>query len=443
MGNPRNKQLTIYIPAIIIVAVLALVPFHGFLTVWGSAIIGHYTLIRLWKEVLLAVCFIAAIYIFLKDKKIRDLFFKTRLTQLIIGFLIIELIWGLVAHSTGGVNTKALFYGWLSDTRYLIFFLVTLVISKKTSLIEKRSLKIIMYPAVIVVLFGLLQILVLPKDFLIHFGYGPNTIYPYETINHNSNYIRIFSTLRGANPLGAYLLLPLSLATILLIKGKKVWYNGLFILAGVAVMIFTFSRSAWLGLIVALALSIYFGIKDKETKNRLLYLAVILGMLLCLTAIAGRHNTRIQNVLFHTQTHSKVKQTSDGQHGLALKKGIKDIATHPLGRGPGTSGPASVYNSKLQRSPENYYLQMGQETGWLGLAVFLAINVYIVLSLWARKEDTLSLALLTSFAGLVICNLLLPAWSDDTLAYLWWGLAAVVIATKPKIGKFKDSRTII
>ncbi|MEI9913731.1 MAG: O-antigen ligase family protein [Candidatus Saccharibacteria bacterium] len=439
MDKADIKKLSIYIPACLILLIFALIPFHAFLTVWGSSLFGHYTAIRLWKEYLLVVCVLGAAVIFSTDRKVRELFYRSKLIQLILVFLVIELVWGTFSYNAGDVNTKALLYGWLSDTRYLIFFLVTLVISKKTALLRNKSIKFVIWPAVIVILFGLLQFLVLPKDFLSHFGYGPNTIYPFETINHNSQYLRIASTLRGANPLGAYLLVPLSLAAVLLMRRRKTWQMIIFIIAGTAVMIFSFSRSAWLGLIIALALAIYWGIKNREVKKRLLYVAVILVIVAGALFVIERNNSRVQNIVFHSQTNSAIKTTSDQAHSNAITTGLKQFATKPLGTGPGTAGASSVYNNHPANIPENYYLQIGLETGWLGLVVFLAINLLVALSLWRRRGDALSLALLISLIGLIVCNLLLEAWSDDTLCYLWWGLAGIAIAIKPKIGASKNN----
>ena len=50
----------------------------------------------------------------------------------------VQIIWGIVAYAAHQVSAEALGYGWLSDTRYLIFFLVVWVIaatarSQKTS----------------------------------------------------------------------------------------------------------------------------------------------------------------------------------------------------------------------------------------------------------------------------------------------------------------------
>ncbi len=209
----KNKQLAVYIPTVLIVLILVLLPFHAFLTVWGSSLFGHYTALRLWKELLVFVCLVGAVIIFSTDKAIRQMFYRSRLIQLMVLYFAIELIWGIVARQRGDVNTKALFYGWLSDCRYLVFFLITLIVAKKTSLLKNLAPKIVLYPAAIVIIFGLLQIFVLPHNFLSHFGYGTATIAPYETINSNNHLIRIASTLRGANPLGAYLIVPLTLTT--------------------------------------------------------------------------------------------------------------------------------------------------------------------------------------------------------------------------------------
>lgn len=348
-------------------------------------------------------------------------------------YFVILLIFGFVSYATHHVDTKALFYGWLSDSRYLIFFLATLIFASKTKLLNNKAIKLVLLPATIVILFGLLEIFVLPRNFLTHFGYNSKTIMPYQTINNNSRYVRILSTLRGSNPLGAYLVIPLSLATVLFIRGKKRWQTVVIFLAGLIVMFFSYSRSAWIGLAVAVALSIYWGLKSKKIKKSLLYIAIGMLVILGITAIIERHNHRFQNIFFHTQTHSASKISSDQAHINYLRAGFDQLITEPLGKGPGTAGPASVYNNHPARISENYYIQIGQEVGWLGLVVFIAINILVALSLWARRQDTLSLALLTSFIGLAVVNMVLPAWTDDTLCYLWWGLAAIAIAQKPKI----------
>jgi hypothetical protein len=145
----------------------------------------------------------------------------------------------------------------------------------------------------------------------------------------------------------------------------------------------------------------------------------------CIT-LTFRNNATFQNVFLHTQTNSVIKTTSDQGHTSALQNGLSNLVHDPLGHGPGTAGPASVYNRRAPaRIAENYFIQIGQETGWLGLVLFLAINIVIGLKLWQRRDQALALGLLAALVGLSFVNLLSHAWTDDTLCYLWWGLAAI------------------
>jgi hypothetical protein len=430
MKSITNKYDIVAVAGYLILVVLVLIPFHAFLSVWASAIFGHYTIFRLWKEAILLVTLIACIYLFFRDQKLRQSILSSKIFILIIAYLAVQVIWGLIAYAHHDLSKKALLYGLLLNCRFLIFFLVAWAISMRTNLLKSRAIKIVIWPAIVVIVFGLLQIFILPKNFLSHFGYSLNTIPPYETINSNSAYLRIESTLRGANPLGAYMLIPVSLASVLFFRFKKSWRKVLFISAALVVLIFSFSRSAWAGSIVAISFSIFYSVKSRSTRERLMILGLVIFLLIGSLAVVFRNNTRVQNIVLHTQTHSVVKTTSDQGHSSAVKAGIKDIATNPLGKGPGSAGPASAYNNHSPRIAENYYVQIGQETGVIGLILFLSINLYIGVLLWRQKQDNLSLALLASFLGIFVINMLSHAWSDDTLAYLWWGLAGVAIGSK-------------
>jgi hypothetical protein len=419
---------------------LALMPFHAFLTVWLASGIGHYTAVRLWKEVILFVCLIGILYLLITDSKIRSHTLPRRLVQLIVLYATVQVIWGLVALDRHSVSLKALGYGLLINLRFLVFFLVVWSTALRTNKVRAQWFKLTIIPAVIVVVFGLLEVFVLPRDFLAHFGYNATTIVPYETINHNVHYIRYMSFLRGANPLGAYLLVPFSVMSVYLVRGRR---DPRFIalwLATLAMLFFTYSRAAWLGAIVVLVLVVPLtGLRSKRVR-KLVYAAAPLALLVLIVGGLGlRHNTRFQNTFLHTQSHSAVASTSDAGHASALKSGIHDLVHQPLGRGPGTAGPASVYNNHPARIAENYFIQVGQETGWLGLLLFLLINVGVGYLLWLRRADPLALALFASLIGLSIVNMLSHAWADDTLAYVWWGLAGIAVSILPEVADKEKS----
>ena len=284
---------------------------------------------------------------------------------------------------------------------------------------------------------GLLQIFILPHDFLRHFGYGPHTIPVIETINNNLHYIRIASTLRGANPLGAYLLIPISLLTVLLLNPKRrTWLQAGFLVELLLVLFFSFSRSAWIGAALSIGLILLLSVRTRP--SRIMTLSII-GALVVAGAgltVAFHRSPRFENFVFHTQKHSAVRTTSDENHLTALKTNAKDILRQPLGRGPGTAGPASLYNVGHQpRIAENYFVQVAQETGWLGFSLFMLINAGVGYLLWLRRADPLALSLFASLIGLTFINLLSHAWADDTLAYVWWGLAGIAMAPDSKAGQ--------
>ncbi len=427
------KYRILWLVTTIVMVVILLIPFHAFLTVWGSSLVGHYTALRLWKEVLLLVSIAGVLYLVMTDGKIRSHTLTRRLVWLILVYIAVNIVWGLVAFHQHTLTAKAFGYGIIVNLRFLIFFLITWALALRTSRLRKSWQWLVLAPAAVVVLFGLLQALVLPHNFLNHFGYGPNTIEPFETINHNAQYLRIASTMRGANPLGAYLLIPISLLAGLLITGRRGWpYVSLFV-GCLLTLFFSFSRSAWIGAAMALTA---IGIHYLDRK----YLKQAIAAIICVVLLAGaifttfewHHSSRFQNIFLHTQTHSAVKTTSDQGHIAALKGGVHDLVHQPFGRGPGSAGPASVYNKDQPRIAENYFLQIGQETGWIGLILFLLINLGVGYILWLNRQDPLALTLFASLIGLSFINLFSHAWSDDTVAYIWWGLAGIAMVAPKK-----------
>jgi hypothetical protein len=155
-----------------------------------------------------------------------------------------------------------------------------------------------------------------------------------------------------------------------------------------------------------------------------------IGLLLASGAVVAlRNNDFVQNTIFHTDEHSTSKVSSNSAHVTYSIEAAKQIATEPLGRGPGTAGPAGVYNSgHPARIAENYFLQIGQELGWFGLGIFLAIYGLLARELWLRRGLLLGQLLLASFAGLTVMAMLMHLWTDDTAVYLWFGLAGIALA---------------
>ncbi len=422
-----DKQVLRYME-ITIAGILLILPFHGFLTVWVSSFAGHYTLLRLWKEVIVALLCLGTVYLLAKDKTLRTKLFASnlvKLTLLLIGIILIYSIFELIQDTT---TAKAVGYGLIVDARFLVFFLVCLVVSAKSSWLKNNAKVLILVPAIAVAAFAIAQYLILPYDFLKHFGYNDTTISAYETINNNLEHIRVASTLRGANPLGAYIILPLSLIAVLLFREKKEIRDKIMIGIGlVMALVFSFSRSAWIGAGVAIGLLIWLQIRSKKISNKVYVLAGLVIAVIVGGAFLLKDSSTFENVFLHTEEGS-VNVSSNEGHLTAFKNASRDVVNSPLGSGVGTAGPQSVYNNAQSRIAENFYLQIGQEIGIIGMALFIAVIILVGRLLWQSRVENLNLALFVSLVGLCVTNLFLHAWTDDTLSYIFFGLAGISLA---------------
>jgi hypothetical protein len=337
-------------------------------------------------------------------------------------------ICGFAGLANGTVSAKAMWYGILVDSRFLVFFMAMMVLAAKDDWLGRQWQRLLFIPAILVAAFAILQYLILPYDYLKHFGYGDSTISPYETINHNLNHIRVASTLRGSNPLGAYLVLPLSAVALMWIKLKRQRFN--LVMVGIGLLLaltFSFSRSAWIGVLASLLIAVWFSFRSVRVRKNIGW--VLAGLLLAgaIITYALRNNLAFENAVFHTDRNSTAAVSSNQGHVAAFKLSAKDIIRQPQGGGVGSAGPQSVYNDHPARIAENYYLQIGQEAGVMGMLSFIAICVVLAIGLYHRRADPLALALFASLVGISLVNLLSHAWGDDTLAYVWWGLAGVCL----------------
>ncbi len=435
--RPADKTF-VRLLAFAVASIVVLLPFHAFLTVWASQAVGHYTLLRLWKEVVLVVLMGSVGYLLLRYPWLRRRFLAPVFLWPLTLFILVQVLWGGAAYIMHGVTLKAFGYGLISNTRYMLFFMVAWTVAAVAPQLRQRWCKLAFWPLAVVVLAGLLQYFVLPYDVMRHFGYSSATIFPYEDINSNLHYLRIMSTLRGANPLGVYMAVLLSLL-LAVRKFRAWWWYGL-LAAGTAVLILTFSRGAWVGFVCGVCVVVAAHVPFSKWRWRL---AVSTGVVILVAIGAVRflhHNTTFQNIFLHTQTDSMVVTTSNQGHASALQQGLHDVAARPEGRGTGTAGPASVYNTgHAARIAENYFIQIAQETGWIGLALFFAVNVIVFGRLWGGRQDALSLGLGAGLIAASVASLFSHVWSDDTLAYVWWGLAGIALA--PAILQTKAEQT--
>lgn len=414
--------------------ILIIIPFQAFFTTWLGSNLHHLDLFRIWKEIILVAVLPWIGWIIWKSPDLQSWLRKSWIARLFGLYVLLHLFLGFWALHQHEVNASALIYSFIVNLRFVAFFLICAILASKSDFLERNWRNIVLWPAMVVMIFGIFQHIALSDDFLRHFGYGPNSIQPFETVDSSSAYVRIQSFLRGANPLGAYLVLVIPALLVIARRNRPLLIGSL--LASFYVLFFTYSRSAYIG--VALALITFFLLSNK-LKFKKNWLAIgLLGALIVMAGLlqALRHNQAAQNTILHTSQNSSVSVTSNEARIDHLKAGLQDIEHQPMGRGPGTAGPASQRNSGHEaRISENYFLQIGQEVGILGMALIIGMMALVGYELWLRREDDLARILLASLVGLTFVNMISHAWTDDTLAYLWFGLAG--IACIPGLVKVK------
>ena len=295
----------------------------------------------------------------------------------------------------------------------------------------KLFVKVFIAGALVVLGFALLQLTILPNDFLKYFGYNETTIMPFLTVDQNDSFVRINSTLRGPNPLGAYAMVVLTVLLAFWLKANRVITKreqvvlAILSVGGIVALWASYSRSAALGAVVAVGLVLAATVAKKLSKTVWVVLAVV-ALALGGSLFALKDTDFVSNVILHVDPDEGSAVSSNDGHAESLVDGTNRVSEQPLGGGIGSTGSASL----LTDSPliiENQYLFIAHEAGWIGLGLFIAISWLLLSKLWRGRKDWLVLGVFASGIALALIGLIQPVWVDETVALVWWGLAAIAL----------------
>jgi hypothetical protein len=412
------------------------VVFHAPLSVWlGTIFPGAQLPIKAWKEALICVAGILLLFEIHRHKKWRTLW-NDWLVRLALAFIALHIV--MVPFFWQG--SQQVLAGLLIDLRFVGMFVVVYGAIKLYPAWRKPLLIGGIVAAGVSLLFTVLQVTVLPNDILKHIGYDKNTtIAPYLTVDQNEAYVRVNGTMRGPNVLGAYAIIVLSLVlSALLVVPKKLvrhtswlpWALGALGAAALVALWYSYSRSALVAALGAIGIVLLYTIVKKAPRRSL---AVIGGLLVvAIVAVAINWNSSfVQNVIVHENPEDTNSINSNDGHAESLQDGWHRVLTQPFGAGIGSTGSASL-TGEHPLIIENQYLFIAHEAGWLGLGVFLALFGAVLYRLWKRRDEYLALGVFASGIGLAAVGLLLPVWADETVAIVWWALAAIALAVPEK-----------
>lgn len=425
--HPLGKLEKVYLG--ILLVVFGGIVLHAPLSVWlGTVWPDYVTLIKSWKEILIVIAAVIALILLRRKKQIAVL-----KEPLMIGIGIYLAIHLLVLALFGG-DASATSAGLAIDVRYILYFALVFIAMRLYPSYKMTFIKVGIAGALVVMVFAILQAFILPADILKYIGYSTSTIAPYLTVDQNIDFIRINSTLRGPNPLGAYAVIVLTLLiTFWLRRNRQVskWQIALIVVlefGGLVALWASYSRSALVGAAVALAIILATVFYKKLSRTILIVSSVVVivgaGLL-----IASMNTNFVSNVLLHENPAEGSSINSNQGHVSSIEDGMRRLIVQPFGAGIGSTGSASLYTD-TPLIIENQYLFVAHETGWLGLAFFMMIFIGILTRLWDRRKDWLAIGIFASGIGLVVIGLLLPVWADETVAIIWWGLAGIVLGAR-------------
>ncbi len=465
------------IPFLLLAIIFAFLPFHAFLVTTVNAIFFDIAtspplLLSAWKEILAGILIVFIGMQFLQ-KKIP--FPKLDILDL---FIILYVSWSLI---TGLVRWQddivRILWGARYSLSFLVFFLVLRHVPFSKS--EKSGIfRLVVFTGAGVVLFGVFQKF-LPQDFLTHFGYTPefSVFDPGSPVSYCqkisfTDTCRLQSFLSGPNQFGAYLLLILPLTFFLTFhqykRKKEIRKNASFrafgmtlFCLGIFCLIFAYSRAAWGGMLVALALAFLFLFRHQKWFRYLLWSGGALGFLMiaALFIAVPRPYSETCGVFSNfeqideQQEHGLLtrafcqvvyRASSSQGHFERSRDGLRHIIMHPLGTGLGDSGPASTrfYENRIGFIPESWYLQVGIDTGWPGLFLFFGIVFFLGKEL-LRKQTWRAQALFCSLIGISIMCLKLHSWESSVVSLLFWGACAVALSPERKKRGFKRLKYIL
>lgn len=423
-----NRRVLEQVIAWLLLLIWGLIVLHAPLTVWLVSQ-GAPVWVKAWKEVLMVGAAILLLVHTLRLRRFAE-FTRDPILWAAIAYGLINLIMALCMPTT----LTATLAGLAINLRYVLYFMLVYVFVRLHPVYRRSFGRIGVIGAAIVVGFALLQ-LVLPHDILKYLGYSDTTIAPYLTVDENTAYIRENSTLRGPNPLGAY---AGSVAIVVVAYMTQRWAKlttprhrwalvGMLVASLVALWV-SYSRSALIATVVGIAcvLAVRFA-----TRMRPLHWGTLVLGTLVLACIgwALRNSSFVHNVILHDNPTTGASVDSNAGHLSSLQDGLARMASQPFGAGVGSTGSASLLSDE-GLIIENQYLMIAHEVGWLGLGLFIWLYYLVMVALWRRRSAWLALGVWASGLALGLIGLVLPVWTDDTIAIVWWGLAAVTLASK-------------
>jgi putative inorganic carbon (HCO3(-)) transporter len=238
---------------------------------------------------------------------------------------------------------------------------------------------------------------------------------------------RVGSTFNNPNILGEYLIMMIPLAFAALWYRKKPIYNvvflGMLAVMGIA-MIFTFSRGAWLGLM--LAVIAFFVVRDKRL------LALVLVALMIMPFVLP------PSIINRFTSIGNLEDTSSSYRMSILIGSWRMVQDYWIsGIGLGSEAFKAIYPkyslaAAYAHHSHNIYLQIILEMGTAGALLFGLIIIVFARALLVHQKrtgdsflSTLMIASGAGIAGYLVQGMVENIWYNNRVLFTFWVVMAV------------------
>jgi len=412
-----------------LLTLVLIMPLHAFLSISLGQITDNQAAWQAWKEVGLVLGTIAAAGLFVAQKKTRDSLVSQPAVWSATAFGIVAIV---VSLANRAVGIQSFLLGAKTTLAFLVLFIAVQTISF-TSERWNSLIKTLLFISSAVGAFAVAQVYLLPPDFLARFGYNTTTVIPFHLVDPAVDSIRVIATFSGPNQLGSFMIIPFILSLWFVLR--KTWLALIPLgLTGFA-LFHSFSRSAWIGAVIAIFITLLIRLRGWW---KLTLIAPLVAMAIVANILSGpvrSMSTDLTFYVFHGQFVDGRSNGSDSNRIANAQYGVTKIQDQPLGYGLGTAGPASK-NNATPVITENSYLQIGIESGVIGLLLF-GLTLLLTMIALIKRFNVVDEAkpLLAILLGLSASNLFLHTWSDSATALVLWGLMGYCLTASHARGK--------
>lgn len=386
---------------------------YAFLDFGVRQVIGSALLSSFWDELLFVLCVLLWVGKWFMDRR-RKAYQWTPLEFPLIFFIGIGLF--LLLANTEYMNIGI--DGLRAVIQYMFWYFVVVQLLKSTAAV-KRVYLILVFVGALLALHGVYQYIIgaeMPSNWVDAAEAGVRT--------------RVYSIIGSPNILGSLmaLLIPMSVSLIYYeTKFLKKAIFGVIALIMTACLVFTFSRGAWVGFAVAIA--VFLLMKDKRL------LVPFIGLSLLVIVFVPEVGNRITYMLSPEYIASNMK----GGRLLRWGKGLEMLKPVPwFGLGLGRFGGAVAMNNKLPGINyfymDNYYLKTAVEMGVVGLSAFLFLMYNVVAwglravkKLQHSSEVHLVQGMLAGMCGVLVHNFFENVFEVPMMTSYFWLLAGLIM----------------